>query len=196
MKPLLAVSRAIDGGNAWIFRIVMWLILVMTLVSAGNAVVRYAFDRSSNAWLEAQWYMFAGVFLCCAAFTLKSNEMVRIDIITGRCSRRVQAWIDILGTLAFLLPICLMMIKLSWPVFVQAYDTGEMSSNAGGLIVWPARLLVPVGFTLLALQGISELIKLVAFLSGAGPDPHAKTDEKTAEERLAEDIAKMRGEHA
>lgn len=196
MKALLALSRAIDGANERIFRIVMWLILVVTLVSAGNAVVRYLFDQSSNAWLELQWYLFSAIFLFCAAYTLKSNEMVRIDVISARLSRRTQAWIDVLGTVAFLMPITLMMVWLSWPVFMQAFTHHEMSSNAGGLIVWPARLMVPLGFALLFLQAISELIKIVAFLRGDGPDPHVKENNKSAEELLAEEIAKLRGEQA
>lgn len=192
MKALLALSRAIDSVNEWIFRMVMWLILIVTMVSSGNAVVRYLLDRSSNAWLESQWYLFSAVFLLCAAYTLKSNEMVRIDVVTGRFSRRTQAWIDVFGALAFLLPICIMMIWLSWPFFTNALESGEMSSNAGGLILWPARLLMPLGFVLLAVQGVSELIKVLAFLTGDGPDPHAREEGKSAEEMLAEEISKMR----
>lgn len=192
MKALLALSRAIDGVNERIFRILMWLVLIVTLVSSGNAVVRYVFDRSSNAWLELQWYLFAAIFLFCAAYTLKANEMVRIDVVSGRLSRRAQAWIDVIGTVAFLLPITVMMTWLSWPVFTQAFEHSEMSSNAGGLILWPARLMVPLGFALLGLQGISELIKIVAFLTGDGPDPHAKDEGKSAEELLADEITKMR----
>lgn len=192
MKPLLALARAIDSINEKVFRLVMWLILIVTMVSSGNAVVRYLLDRSSNAWLELQWYLFAAIFLLCAAYTLKSNEMVRIDVIAGRLSRRAQAWIDVFGAVVFLLPICLMMVWLSWPVFVQAYLHDEMSSNAGGLVLWPARLLMPVGFVLLGAQGIAELIKVLAFLTGDGPDPHAKEDGRSAEELLAEEISKMR----
>lgn len=196
MKALLALSRAIDGANERIFRIVMWLILVVTLVSSGNAVVRYVLDRSSNSWLELQWYLFSAIFLFCAAHTLKANEMVRIDVVSSRLSRRAQAWIDVIGTVAFLMPITIMMTWLSWPVFMQAFTHNEMSSNAGGLILWPARLMVPLGFALLLLQGISELTKIAAFLSGDGPDPHAKENGKSAEEMLADEIAKMRGEKA
>ncbi len=196
MKALLALSRAIDGANERIFRIVMWLILVVTLVSSGNAVVRYLFDRSSNSWLELQWYLFSAIFLFCAAYTLKANEMVRIDVISSRLSRRTQAWIDVLGTVAFLMPITIMMAWLSWPVFMQAFTHNEMSSNAGGLIVWPARLMVPLGFALLLLQALSELIKILAFLSGDGPDPHAKENGKSAEELLADEIAKLREEQS
>jgi TRAP-type mannitol/chloroaromatic compound transport system permease small subunit len=196
MSGLLALSRAIDWLNHRIFRVVMWLILIVTLISAGNAVVRYLFNISSNAWLEAQWYLFSAVFLFAAPHTLQQNEMVRIDVIAGRLSKRSQAWIDVLGTLFFLLPMTLMILYLGWPVFVQAFERGEVSSNAGGLIVWPARLLLPIGFLLLSLQGISQLIKYVAFLTGDGPDPTAKEEDKTAEERLAEEILKARGDQA
>lgn len=196
MSGLLALSRAIDAVNHRVFRLVMWLILICTLVSAGNAIVRYLFNISSNAWLELQWYLFSAVFLFAAAYTLQQNEMVRIDVIAGRLSRRTQAWIDVLGTLLFLLPMALMILYLSWPVFVQAYERGEMSTNAGGLIIWPARLLVPIGFLLLSLQGVSQLIKNIAFLTGDGPDPTAKEQQKSAEELLAEEILKSRGEQA
>lgn len=196
MAGLLALSRIIDAVNARVFRIVMWLILVVTLISAGNAIVRYLFNISSNAWLELQWYLFSAIFLFAAPHTLQQNEMVRIDVIAGRLSKRKQAWIDVIGTVFFLLPVSLMILYLSWPVFMQALQRGEMSTNAGGLIIWPARLLVPIGFALLTLQGISQLIKYAAFLSGDGPDPTAKEDAKSAEERLAEDILKSRGDEA
>lgn len=196
MKALLPLAQAIDKLNELVFRVVMWLVLIVTLISAGNAVIRYAFDRSSNAWLETQWYLFSAIFLFCAAYTLKCNEMVRIDVVTGRFSRRTQGWIDVFGTIVFLMPIALMMIWLSWPVFMSAYTHHEMSSNAGGLPLWPARMLVPLGFGLLFLQAVSELIKMLGFLSGAGPDPHAKQGEKSAEEMLAEEIVKSRGEQA
>jgi TRAP-type mannitol/chloroaromatic compound transport system permease small subunit len=196
MKALLPLARAIDKLNEGVFRIVMWLVLIVTLISSGNAVIRYTLDRSSNAWLETQWYLFSAIFLACAAYTLKCNEMVRIDVVTGRFSRRTQGWIDVFGTIVFLMPIAIMMIWLSWPVFVSAYTHSEMSSNAGGLPLWPARVLVPVGFGLLFLQAVSELIKMLAFLSGAGPDPHAKDDGRSAEELLAEEIVKSRGDLA
>lgn len=194
MSALLTLSRAIDEVNRRIFRIIMWLILIVTLISAGNAIIRYLLNMSSNAWLELQWYLFSAIFLFAAPYTLQQNEMVRIDIITGRLSKRAQAWIDVLGTVLFLLPMSLLILYLSWPVFVQALQRGEVSTNAGGLIIWPARLLVPIGFTLLSLQGISQLIKYAAFLTGDGPDPTAKQDHKSAEELLAEEIAKSRGE--
>jgi TRAP-type mannitol/chloroaromatic compound transport system permease small subunit len=194
MQGLLRLARMIDTLNTAIGRTAMWLILAATLISAGNALMRYSLDVSSNAWLELQWYLFAAVFLLCAPYTLLKNEMVRIDVVAGRLSRRTQVWIDVGGTLLFLLPMALMLMALSWPGFVQSFLRDEVSSNAGGLIVWPARLLIPVGFGLLALQGVSELIKRVAFLAGAGPDPGGDTPDKSAEQELAEEIARLRGD--
>jgi TRAP-type mannitol/chloroaromatic compound transport system permease small subunit len=171
LQVLLRLSRAIDSLNDLVGRNVYWLILAAVLVSAVNAVVRYAFDISSNAWLELQWYLFSAVFLLCAGYTLGRNEHVRIDIVAGRLSRRTQAWIDLLGGLVFLLPMSLIIMYLSWPVFIESYMRHEYSSDAGGLLRWPARLLVPVGFFLLSLQGISEVIKRIAFLRGLIPEP-------------------------
>jgi TRAP-type mannitol/chloroaromatic compound transport system permease small subunit len=196
MQSLLALSRAIDAMNTRIGRLVFWLVLVVTLVSSGNALIRYAFDRSSNAFLEMQWYMFSAIFLLCAPYTLLRNDMVRIDVIYSRLSRKVQDWIEILGICGFLLPFAIGVLYLSWPWFLQAYTRGEMSSNAGGLLIWPARLLVPIGFVLLTLQGISQLIKQVAWMRGDGPNPNEKVGEKSAEQELAEEIARMRGEKA
>jgi len=196
MSALLAVSRLIDRLNEHVGRTLYWLVLAAVLISAANAVVRKAFNVSSNSFLEIQWYLFSAVFLGCAGYTLLRNEHVRIDVIAGRLSKRAQAWIEILGTRFFLLPLTILIMWLSWPVFVEAYTRHEVSSNTGGLIIWPARLLMPVGFFLLALQGISELIKRVAFLMGMIPDPSDKHLEKTAEEQLAEEILKARGEQA
>ena len=196
MKTLLRLSGHIDALNERVGRLTYWLILVMVLVSAGNASVRYAFDRSSNAWLEIQWYLFSAVFLLGAGYTLLHNQHVRIDVISGRLSKRARAWIDVLGTLFFLLPMAIAIMWMSWPVFVQSYQLHEESSNAGGLIVWPARLMVPVGFVLLVLQGISELIKRVAFLRGLIPDPSEKNEGPSLEEQLAEALRKERGEPA
>lgn len=196
MQLLLALSRAIDAMNTRIGRLVFWLVLAVTLVSAGNALIRYAFDRSSNAFLEMQWYMFSAIFLLCAPYTLLRNDMVRIDVIYSRLSRKVQDWIEILGICGFLLPFAIGVLYLSWPWFLQAFTRGEMSSNAGGLLIWPARLLVPIGFALLTLQGISQLIKQVAWMRGDGPNPNEKVGEKSAEQELAEEIARMRGEKA
>jgi TRAP-type mannitol/chloroaromatic compound transport system permease small subunit len=152
------------------------------------------FNVSSNAWLEIQWYLFSAVFLFCAGYTLLNNQHVRIDVIAGRLSKRAQAWIDIFGTVFFLLPMALVIMWLSWPVFVDAFQRNEVSTNAGGLIVWPARLMLPIGFFLLIAQGLSELIKRVAFLRGAIPDPTEKPEELSPEEQLAEEIRKARGE--
>ncbi len=194
MKLLLRLSGLIDALNERVGRLSYWLILVMVLISAGNATVRYAFDRSSNAWLEIQWYLFSAVFLFCAGYTLLHNQHVRIDVITSHLSGRARAWIDILGTLFFLLPMAIAIMWLSWPVFVDAYVHHEVSTNAGGLTVWPARLMVPIGFFLLVLQGFSELIKRIAFLLGMIPDPSEKDEGPSAEEQLAEALRKERGE--
>ena len=194
LNALLALSRAIDKLNERIGLTVSWLVLAAVLISAANAVVRKAFNVSSNSFLEIQWYLFSVVFLFCAGYTLLRNQHVRIDVIAGRLSPQAQAWIDILGTIFFLMPMALTIMWLSWPVFVQAYQRGEVSTNAGGLLIWPARLLVPIGFFLLVIQGFSELIKRVAFLKGLIPDPAQKQHEKSAEEELAEEILRARGE--
>ena len=196
VKILLTLSRLIDALNEGVGRLTYWLVLVAVLVSAGNAIIRYTFNMSSNAWLEIQWYLFSAVFLFCAGYTLLHNQHIRIDVVTGRLSPRAHAWIDILGTLLFLMPMALTVLWLSWPVFVDAYQRNEVSTNAGGLIIWPARLMVPIGFLLLVLQGISELIKRIAFLCGMIPDPAEKHEEPSAEEKLAEEIRRQRGEPA
>jgi TRAP-type mannitol/chloroaromatic compound transport system permease small subunit len=196
LNALLALSRAIDKLNERIGLTVSWLVLAAVLISAANAIVRKAFNVSSNSFLEIQWYLFSVVFLFCAGYTLLRNQHVRIDVIAGRLSPQAQAWIDILGTVFFLMPMALTIMWLSWPVFVQAYQRGEVSTNAGGLLIWPARLLVPIGFFLLVIQGLSELIKRIAFLKGMIPDPAQKQHEKSAEEQLAEDILRARGEQA
>lgn len=196
MNALLKLSGLIDALNNLVGRLSYWLILVAVLVSAGNATVRYTLDTSSNAWLEIQWYLFSAVFLFCAGYTLLHNQHVRIDVLSSHLSKRGRAWIDILGTLFFLLPMAIAILWMSWPVFVQAYQLHEMSTNAGGLIVWPARLMLPVGFFLLILQGISEMIKRVAFLLGMIPDPTEKDEGPSLEEQLAEALRKERGEAA
>src|SRR3954451_14016662 len=175
MQVLLAISRGIDALNERVGRVVMWLILAMALVSTVNALVRYVFNRSSNAWLELQWYLFAAVFLLCAGYTLLHNEHIRIDVLSSRLSARSRLWIDVIGTVLFLLPVSMFIVWLSWPIFVNAWVSNEISSNAGGLVRWPARLLVPAGFLLLSLQGLSELIKRVAALKGLIPDALATT---------------------
>jgi TRAP-type mannitol/chloroaromatic compound transport system permease small subunit len=170
MKALLTISRAIDAVNERIGRVLLWLVLIVVLVSAGNAISRYLLNMASNAWLELQWYLFAAIFLGCAGYTLLHNEHIRIDVISSRLPRRTQIWIDILGTVFFLLPVTLYMVWLSWPIFMFAWTSGEISNQAGGLIRWPARLMVPAGFFLLSLQGVSELIKNIAVLKGLIPD--------------------------
>jgi TRAP-type mannitol/chloroaromatic compound transport system permease small subunit len=196
MKLLLVFSRAIDALNEQVGKLSYWLILAAVLISAANAIVRYALNMSSNAWLEIQWYLFSFVFLFCAGYTLLHNQHVRIDVISARLSRRAQTWIDILGTIFFLLPMAVAIMWLSWPVFVDAYRSNEVSTNAGGLTVWPARLMLPAGFFLLVLQGLSELIKRVAFLRGLIPDPAEKDEGPTDEEMLAEELRRQRGEAA
>ena len=192
MKLLLGLSRAIDALNEHVGRLTYWLILAAVLISAGNAVVRYSLNMSSNAWLEIQWYLFSFVFLFCAGYTLLHNQHVRIDVISGQLSGRARAWIDIFGTVFFLMPMAIAIMWLSWPVFLDAYRSGEVSTNAGGLTVWPGRLMLPVGFFLLILQGISELIKRIAFLRGHIPNPLERHQAKSAEEELAEEIARQR----
>lgn len=191
MQALLRISGLIDRLNERIGRSVYWLVLAAVLVSAGNALIRKIFNVSSNAYLELQWYLFSAVFLLCSGYTLLRNEHVRIDVIAGRFSRRTQAWIDVLGTLFFLLPMTGIFIYLSWPAFVRTWVENEVSPSAGGLILWPARLLVPVGFTLLTLQGVSELVKRIGFLRGVAPDPADALHGHSAEEELAEEIRKL-----
>lgn len=171
MNVLLRFSRLIDALNERVGRITYWAILVAVLVSAGNATVRYGLNTSSNAWLELQWYLYSAVFLLCAGYTLLRNEHIRIDIIFGQFSRRTQIWIDVVGTVLFLLPMAIIIGWLSWPMFWNSFVGQEMSMNAGGLLRWPVKVLVPIGFLLLVLQGFSELIKRVAFLMGLIPDP-------------------------
>ncbi|OAI52225.1 sugar transporter [Betaproteobacteria bacterium SCGC AG-212-J23] len=194
MKTLLTFSRAIDWLNEHVGKLTYWLILAAVLISTGNAIVRYALDMSSNAWLELQWYLFSFVFLFSAGYTLLHNQHVRIDIVTGSLSGRGRAWIDIFGTLFFLAPMAITIMWLSWPVFTDAYRSGEVSTNAGGLLVWPGRLMVPAAFFLLILQAASELIKRVAFLMGMIPDPSEKDEGPTDEELLAQELRKQRGE--
>ena len=190
MNALLALSRAIDAINDRVGRTVYWLVLVAVLISAANAIVRKAFDMSSNAFLEVQWYLFSAVFLLCSGYTLYKNEHIRIDVVAGRFSKRTQTWIDVFGTILFLFPMVALILYESWPWFVRAWQSGEVSPSAGGLILWPAKILVPIGFTLLTAQGISELIKRLAFLKGLIPDPTEKHAFPTAEENLIEELKK------
>jgi TRAP-type mannitol/chloroaromatic compound transport system permease small subunit len=173
VRPLLAsflkFSRAIDALNERVGRAVAWLVLAAVLVSSGNAVSRYAFSLSSNAWLEIQWYLFSAIFLLAAGYTLRHGAHVRIDVVYGRYSPRARAWLDILGGVFFLMPMALLILYLSWSMFMQSYVGHEISADAGGLVRWPVKLLMPVGFFLLVLQGLSEILKRVAFLRGAAP---------------------------
>ena len=166
MLVLLAASRFVDRLNERIGRAVSWLVLAAVLVSAGNAVMRYSVNVSSNAWLEIQWYLFSAIFLLAAGWALLRNAHVRIDVITARLSPRARAWIDIIGTVLFLMPMALLIMYLGWAMFMQSYVGHEISSDAGGLVRWPVKLLIPVGFGLLVLQGASEIVKRIAFLRG------------------------------
>jgi TRAP-type mannitol/chloroaromatic compound transport system permease small subunit len=185
---LLKLSRLVDAISEFVGRWIAWLVLAAVLISALNAISRKAFDMSSNAFLEIQWYLFAAVFLLAAGYTLLRQEHVKIDVVLQRFSRRTQIGIEIFGIVAFLLPFVFVVIDLVWPLVTRAYASGEMSQNAGGLVRWPVYTLVPIGFALLGLQAISELIKRIAFLMGLAPDPATKKSEKTAEEELAEEI--------
>ena len=189
MTLLLKLSQLIDWLTERVGKGAFWLVLVMTLISAGNAVVRFAFNYSSNGLLEIQWYLFAAVFLLCSPYTLQKNEHVRIDVLSGKLSPRGLAVIDIIGTLFFLLPMVIAVLWLSLPLVAESYKINEHSANAGGLIRWPVKILLPLGFTLLALQGISELIKRIAFLAGMIDDPNAREKAPSAEEELAAAIA-------
>ena len=168
METLLTLSRFIDALNERIGRSVYWLILVMAIISTLNAVFRKLFNMSSNAFLEIQWYLFAAVFLLAAGYTLLRNEHVRIDVIASKFSKQGQIWIDIIGTVCFLFPLTLVVLYDSWPYFVTSFTSQEGSSNPGGLIVWPVKLLIPLGFFLLFLQGVSQLVKLISALQGRG----------------------------
>ena len=191
MSFLLNISRGIDRLNQSVGLITTWLILIVTVISAGNAIVRKAFNVSSNGLLEIQWYLFAGVFLLGAGYGFLKNSHVRIDFVSGMLSARTRNWIDVGGILLALFPFCFLCIYLSWPLFVQAYNTGEMSSNAGGLIRWPVYALVPLGFGLLMLQGVSELIKRLSFLTGSGEDPLSSEDTMSDEEKEMRELEKI-----
>lgn len=192
MGMWLGLAGGIDRLNEWVGRSVAWLVLIAVLISAANATVRKVASVSSNAYLEIQWYLFAAIFLLAAGYTLLRQEHVKVDVLLSRWSRPTQIKIEIFGLVFFLLPFCYEVITLAWPLVVRAYVSGEMSSNAGGLIRWPVYALVPAGFGLLTLQGLSEIIKRVAFLTGAGPDP-ARRGEKSAEEELADALRAQEG---
>ncbi|UCV02986.1 TRAP transporter small permease subunit [Dechloromonas denitrificans] len=196
MTLLLKLSQLIDWLNERVARGAFWLVLVMTIICAGNASYRFVLNDSSNGLLEIQWYLFAAVFLLCSPYTLQKNEHVRIDVLAGKLSPRGLAVIDIIGSLFFLLPMVITVLWLSLPLVAESYKISEMSSNAGGLIRWPVKILLPIGFTLLALQGISELIKRIAFLAGMIDDPNHKERGPTPEEELAAAIAAAKAKEA
>ena len=186
MPALLQFSRWIDRLSEFVGRWVAWLVLAAVLISAGNALVRKLFDQSSNGLLEIQWYLFAAVFLLAAGYTLLRQDHVKIDVISGRFAKGTQIWIDIIGICVFLLPFVAVVIDLSLPLVLRAWRMHEMSNNAGGLVRWPVFALLPAGFLLLGLQGVSELIKRLAFLKGLAPDPTKRHVARTAEEELAD----------
>lgn len=195
MQALLAVARGIDRVTAFIGKSVMWLILLAVLVSAGNAIVRKMFNWSSNSLLEAQWYLFGAAFMGAAAYTLQQNEHIRIDVFYGTRTRRTQHWIDLFGHVFFTLPFVVMMTWLLVPYTLQAYNSGQISTNAGGLIIWPARAILALGFALLIAQAISEIIKKIAVMQGLMEDPHPFISAHEAAEmegaQLAETVAKL-----
>jgi TRAP-type mannitol/chloroaromatic compound transport system permease small subunit len=191
MGALLKFSNLMDRISTWIGKYVIWLILASTLISSVNALVRKIFNTGSNAYLEVQWYLFAASFLIAAGYTLLNNDHVKIDVVSSRFSKETQIKIDIFGFSFFLIPMCLAILWYGVPFFYKGLISGEMSSNAGGLIRWPVYAMIPLGFGLLLLQGVSELIKRVAFLKGLIEDPTVKKVDKTAEEELAEAIRKL-----
>ncbi len=202
MGGLLGLSRGIDRVNSVIGRSVAWLILIAVIVSAGNAIIRKTMDsplmswlnvRPSNAWLELQWYLYGAAFLLAAAYTLKENEHIRIDIVYGIWSRRTQHWIDLLGTIFFFMPFVTLMLWLMTPWVQRSYASGEVSSNSGGLILWPAKALLLAGFTLLFVQGISEIIKKIAVMRGLIDDPHPFVSHHAAAEQEAEEMMEGMG---
>ncbi len=191
MRALLAFSRAVDWLSEHIGRYLIWLIFASTLISGINASVRKAFNYSSNSFLEVQWYLFAAAFLLGSGYTLLNGEHVKIDVIYHRLSKRMQMWIDVFGFVLFLTPVCVAVLVFGIPWAWQGFTSGEMSNNAGGLIRWPVFVMMPIGFALLLLQGWSELIKRLAYLQGLIEDPTAKRAAKSAEEELAEEIARL-----
>ena len=188
MNALLKASGLIDKLSERVGGTVIWLVLAAVLISAGNAIVRKTFNTSSNALLEIQWYLFSAVFLLGAGYAFLRNAHVRIDFVSNHLSPKMRNWIDIVGIIIFLGPLCILLIKLSWPLFVNAWVSGEMSQNAGGLVRWPAMLLIPAGMALLLLQAASELIKRFAFLRGAIADPLGHGEEPSTEDELAREI--------
>ena len=181
MKLLLRLSRAIDWLNNQIGHLVYWLVLAAVLISSANAISRYLLNKTSNGWLEMQWYLFAAIFLLCSGYTFLHNEHIRIDVVAQRFSRRTQIWIDVFGTIFFMLPMTIFIVVLGWSMFKESYMVHEVSADPGGLVRWPVKLLVPLGFLLLTLQGLSELVKRIAFLMGLIPDPLEKHIEAALE---------------
>ena len=190
MQGLLKLSRLIDGMSERVGAAIIWLVLIAVLISAANAIARKAFDVGSNAFLEVQWYLYAGIFLLGAGYTMLRQGHVKIDVILGHFSKRTQIKVEIFGILFFLMPFVYQVIRLVMPLVIQAFETGEMSENAGGLIRWPVYAIIPAGFALLGIQGISELIKRIGYLMGLCEDPTHPPQNKSAEEELAEEIRK------
>jgi TRAP-type mannitol/chloroaromatic compound transport system permease small subunit len=195
MSALLSLSRLIDSVNEWIGKLVMWLVLAAVVISAGNATLRKAFNIGSNAWLEIQWYLFAAVFMLGVGYVMLKNAHVRIDFISSKLSKRTNAIIDAIGIVIFTIPLSISLIDLGWPLFYRAWQTGEMSQNAGGLIRWPALIMIPLGFAILGMQAVSELIKRIAFLTGHRDEPFSVEEGKSDEERLAEELAAEAAKH-
>jgi TRAP-type mannitol/chloroaromatic compound transport system permease small subunit len=189
MSALLSMSRLIDNISLGLGKVIMWLVLAATLISAGNAIMRKAFNVGSNAYLEIQWYLFAGVFMLGVGYVMLKNGHVRIDFVSSRLSKRTNAIIDAIGIVVFTIPLSIIMIDLGWPYFMRAFTSGEMSQNAGGLIRWPVLALIPLGFVILLAQSVSELIKRVAFVTGHRSEPFSVEHDKTAEELLVEELA-------
>lgn len=192
MRGLLALSRLIDGINGLVGRSISWLILVVVLVSTGNAISRKFLHSSSNAWLELQWYLFGALFLLASGYTLLKNDHVRVDILAQKLSKRNQIRIEIFGIVCFLMPMAILIMWFGWPMFWESWVSNETSSNSGGLVRWPVKLLIPLGFCLLIAAGVSHLIKCIAFLKGLAPDP-TRREGRTAEEEFAEEIARQAG---
>jgi TRAP-type mannitol/chloroaromatic compound transport system permease small subunit len=195
LGALLRLSGLIDRFNEFVGKLVMWLVLGAVIISAGNATLRKAFNIGSNAWLEIQWYLFAGVFMLGVGYVMLKNAHVRIDFISSKLSKRTNAIIDAIGIVVFTIPLSIIMIDLGWPLFTKAWTTGEMSQNAGGLIRWPVWALLPAGFAILLLQAASELIKRIAFITGHRSEPFSDADGKSEEERLAEELAAEAARH-
>ena len=189
MRGLIGLSSVIDRFNTFVGKAMGWLILLAVLVSATNAVVRKVFSTSSNAWLELQWYLFGAAFMLAAAYTLQQNEHIRIDVFYGSRSRRTQHWIDLLGHIFFLLPFVALMAWLLWPYTIQAFYSGQVSTNAGGLVIWPARAILLAGFVMLTFQALAEIVKKIAVMRGLMEDPHPFISAQEQALKEAEELA-------